>query len=254
MRCSPLINIRKTQSVDPARDSSTFDSSLGTNMAGMSPKSSITGTPSYVSSSGVKYPIQNISLPVREQRLSPQPWNQSPEEIVNLDRILTGRGWVERSPIAHHQASPSDTANFDTSMSDNTSEGPKSSGHTPSTNTSYSSPHEENIDHPHTQHRRSHDSTTGLAPTGSTPALFTFSPTEEIQFPITTSPTLQPDNSSMGDRQIWQLGSPNSGSSIPNGLSASSPNSDAVWAQLLDGVLWDGPSTERGNNTVQWTG
>lgn len=196
--------------------------------------------------------MQNLSLPVREQRPSPQMWNQSPEELVNLEGILTGRGWIENSPIAH-QASPSDTANFDTNMSDNTSEGHKS-GQTPSTNhsssnTSYSSPHEENIDNigPPSSHRPSQDST-GLTPAGSTSGLFSFGTTDEVQYPIRASSRMH-DDGGLGDGHVWQIGSP---SAMPSGL-GSSPSSDAAWVQLLDGVLWDG-SQAGVKNTVQWTG
>ena len=220
---------------------------------GVFPKGPISRTPAYGNSGSDKYPIQNLSLPVREQRSSPQLWNRSPEELVNLDGILNGHGWVENSPIAH-QASPSDTTNFDTNMSDNNSEGNKS-GLTPSTNhsssnTSYSSPQEENIDSagPVPSHRRSQDST-GLKPSvGSASGLFSFGSTDEVQYPIRASPRMQ-DNGGLGDSHAWQLGSPNS---IPGGL-GSSPSNDAAWAQLLDGVLWDTSQAGVGN-TVQWTG
>ena len=212
------------------------------------------GGPTYVNPGAVKYPVQNLNLPVREQRPSPQLWNQTSDELVNFDGILTGRGWVENSEIAH-QASPSDTATFDTNMSDNTSEGRKSSGHTPSTNhsssnTSYSSPHEENIDSigPSTSHRRSHDSA-GPTAAGSNPGMFSFSTTDEVQYPVRASPRLQ-DNGGLSDSQLWQLGSPDG---MPGGLTSASPSSDAAWAQLLNGVLWD--DSQAGiNNTVQWTG
>lgn len=180
-------------------------------------------------------------------------WGQSPEEIVNLDGILSNRGWVENSPITH-QTSPSDTANFDTNMSDNTSEGHKS-GLTPSTNhsssnTSYSSPHEETIDNIGlaSSHHRSQDSR-GLTPAGtSTSGLFSFGTTDEVQYPIRASPRMQ-ENGGLGDGAVWQIGSPNA---MPGGL-GSSPTSDAAWAQLLDGVLWDNSQAGVGN-PAQWTG
>ena len=222
-------------------------------MPGVFPKGPVSGTPVHGTPGSVKYPIQNLSLPVREQRSSPQMWNRSPEELISLDGILTGSGWVENSPIAH-QASPADTANYDTNMSDSTSEGPKS-GMTPSTNhsssnTSYSSPHEENIDNigPASSHRRSQDSSVLTPAGGSTPGLFPFGSTDEVQYPIRSSPRMQ-DNGGLGDGQVWQIGSPNA---MPGGL-VSSPTSDAAWAQLLDGVLWDNSQAGVGN-TVQWTG
>lgn len=255
MHCSPLIDIRKTQNVESAKLTAKFAPARGKNIPGVFPTGPVDGRPTYVNTGAVKYPVQNLSLPVREQRPSPQLWNQSPDELVNFDGLLTGRGWVEQSEIAH-QASPSDAANFDTNMSDNTSEGRKSSGHTPSTNhsssnTSYSSPHEENIDSigPSSSHRRSHDSA-GLTPAGSTPGMFSFSSIDEVQYPVQASPRLQ-DNAGLSDSQLWQLGSPGG---MQNGLTSSSPSSDVAWAQLLDGVLWDDSQAGIINNTVQWTG
>lgn len=254
VHCSPLVDIRKTRNDGSSRNRAKFGPVRGKTMPGVFPTGSIGGTPAYTNSGSGKYPIQNLSLPVREQRSSPQMWNRSPEELINLDGILTGRGWVENSPIAN-QASPSDTANVDTNMSDNTSEGHKS-GLTPSStnhsssNTSYSSPHEENIDNvgPKSSHRRSQDST-GLTPASvSNSGPFSFGTTDEVQYPIRASPRMQ-DNGGLGDGQVWQLGSPNA---MPGGL-GSSPSTDAAWAQLLDGVLWDNSQTGVGN-TVQWTG
>lgn len=253
MHCSPLIDIRKTQGNDSSKNPAKFAPVRDKTIPGVFPKGPVGGTPTYSNPGPAKYPIQSLNLPVREQRSSPQMWNRSPEELLNLDGILTGSGWVENSPIAH-QSSPSDTANYDTNMSDSTSEGHKS-GVTPSTNhsssnTSYSSPHEENIDNvgPTSSHRRSQDST-GLTPAaGSTSGLFSFGTTDEVQYPIRASPRMQ-DNGGLGDSHVWQVGSPNA---MPGGL-GSSPTSDATWAQLLDGVLWDSSQAGVGN-TVQWTG
>ena len=265
VHCSPLINLRKTQSVDTAKKPSPFAPARGKNFPGVFPKGTVGGAPSYGSPDAVKYPVYNLNLPVREQRPSPQLWNQTPEELVNLDGMFTGRGWVENSPIPQ-QGSPSETANLDTSMSDNNSEAHKSSGHTSSTthsssNTSYSSPHEESIDNigPMSARHRSHDSTTtGLTPAGSTPGMFSFGTPDEMQYPIRASPRMQNSAGINNDSQAWQLGS--SSNELPNGLTGSSPSStDAAWVQLLDGVLWDNSqagltNNHNNNNTVQWTG
>lgn len=226
----------------------------GENRAGHGPKGASGGRPNYVNAEARKLQVYGVKLPVREQRNSPQLWNRSPEELVNLDGMLTGRGWVERSPSAH-QASPSDTANFDTSMSDNNSEAQKSSGHTSSathssSNTSYSSPHEENIDHvgPAASHPRTHDPA-GLSAAASTPGIFSLSSADEVQYPLGASPRLQ-NNGGLNDRQAWPLGSSNE---LLDRLTSASPSTEAAWAQLLEGGFWDG--TQVGDqNTVRWTG
>ncbi len=255
VHCSPIIHIRQTQNLGLPRHSASQVTVTGKTVSGPSQQATMAGTPIYAKTSAVEHPVQNLSLPVREQRPSPQPWNQSPKETVNPDRIFAGRGWAENSPIAR-QASPSDSTNLDAGMSDNTSEGPKSSGHTPltnlsSSNTSSSSPHEDNNGKTgqDSSHRGSHDFI-GFTPEISPAGLFSFNPSSEMQYPITESSNLQHDTGGIGKEHIWQAGSANS---IPNGLTSSSPSTDATWSQLIDGVLWDG-SPAGINNSVHWTG
>lgn len=235
VKCSPLLDIRKTQTINTGNHMKPNNKGLPTGF----PNVSTNGTPNLVNSRATQFNRQNINLASREQRAPQQHWSQSISEPMNLENILPNSRWASNSPSAY-PISGAENSTFDTSMSDNTSEGPRSSGQTPSTtnhassNTSYSPPQDEDLDL--TLRTASHHPIPN-SNTAATPGFLSWSPAKETAIPPTTSPNQAQDNTPFVVPQGWQLGSE---TELPDGLAGLSPPGDGGWAQMLEGVLWDG--------------
>ena len=247
MKCSPLLEIRKAQEVNASKFPKRNDKSL----PGVFPKSAINGTPSLSNTNTTQYGRHNMNLASREQRQPQRLWGQSTNEPINLDNVLPNSGWTGNSPGVHPNGSL-DNSTFDTCMSDNTSEGPRSTGQTPSTthhsssNTSYSPPQDEDLDL--TLRTASHHPTPN-SNTAATPAFLSWSPAKENDYPPNTALNPQQDDSAFTIPHGWQLGSPQE---LPDGLTGLSPSGDSGWAQMLEGVLWDGSGMGM-ENAGPWT-
>lgn len=245
----PLFDIQKTQEDKPNGVNGAADF-LKKEMLVVFPRASDESSPQHGNSRPTQYTLQNRSLPTREQRPGQQVWGQSPSEPINLGGVMPGSGWTQTSPSVQPNCSLDNTT-LDTCMSDNTSDGPKSLGHTPSTtnnssNPSHSPPQDQDPDS--TNRTASYQQT----PSSSTAELLSWSPSNEVGFSSAHSTSQQqqqhPDDTEFIVPPSWQA---NSSSELPDTLTGLGSPRDANWSQMLDGVLWD-DAVMGGNNMGPW--
>lgn len=222
-------------------------------MPSVFPRAASNGNPDLANTRATQHGGQNINLATREQRPPQQLWNQSTNGSTIANNALPNPGWVSASPGALPN-SGLDNSGFDTCMSDNTSEGHRSSGQTPSTtnfpssNTSYSPPQDDDLDM--TLRTASHHPTPN-SNTATTPVFLSYSPSKDTSYPSSTSPSQAQvqDDGVFTIPHGWQLGTEHD---LPDGLSGLSPSGDSGWTQMLDVALWDGASLGM-DNSGSWT-
>lgn len=223
---------------------------------------------------GTQSSLQNLNLPIREQRTSPQLWTQSNVgDAVSVGGIRVdadGHGWSAGSPSAFMNGFVDANAAVDTNMSESNSDGQRSSYLTPSTNqsssnTSYSTPQEVEPENGssnvhgtvHQSSQPDHKSNTAAAAPSS--SFYSFVPTDEIGFPPSSAAGHQQDpilrtkgNDEFTVPPAWQS---ESTGDTPSAIPGLSPG-DNSWVQVMEGMMWDGTATRQdlGLENVQWNG